>query len=175
MMIRYKKYIYIFLIYIFHFIFKLCFFNNARILLLKIVGAQIGSNNFFSRHVTFDFPWRLRIANNNYFNKDVYLDCRGGYIHIGSNNDFSLNCKIFTLSHKTDSIYFDIKKGDVVICDSCWICVNAILLPNSVLNSGTIIGANVSFAYESEKFTKYLNNIRETKLKINEIKKLRDG
>lgn len=158
MKVNIKLKIYNVLIVFFHLIFRIMPTNFLRIFFLKIVGAKLGSNNYISRNVKFDFPWRLIIGNNNYISKSVYLDCRGGQIIIGNSCDISSNASIFTLSHNIYSSNFSVKKSDIHIGSRVWICVNVILLPGSYISDGTVVAASSVVSNRLKSFSLYQGN-----------------
>jgi putative colanic acid biosynthesis acetyltransferase WcaF len=158
MIVNIKVKIYKVLLVFFHLIFKIMPTNFLRIFFLKIIGAKIGKNNYISRNVKFDFPWRLIIGNNNYISKSVYLDCRGGHIIIGNSCDISSSASIYTLSHDIYSSNFSVKKSDIRIGSRVWICVNAILLPGSYISDGTVVAASSVVSNRLKSFSLYQGN-----------------
>ena len=141
-----------------HILFKILPSNFLRIYLLKSLGAKIGKKNFFTRNCKFEFPWKLKIGNNCYFT-DTYLDCRGGNIIIGNNCDISYKSILFTLSHDIKSRNFNIKKGNIIIKNRVWVCARSIVLPDTILNDGSVLSANSVFKGISKKNSLYVGNI----------------
>lgn len=153
-----KPKIYIIFMHIFHFVYKYLPTNTMRILWLKVFGVKIGENNYISRSVKFDFPWRLYIGDNNFISNCVYLDCRGGFIFIGNSCDISSHVSIYTLSHNIYSANFEIKKMDITIGNKVWVCVDAILLPGSGISEGSVVGANSVVSEQLKSFSLYQGN-----------------
>jgi putative colanic acid biosynthesis acetyltransferase WcaF len=132
--------------------------NLLRVMLLKLCGVTCGSRIKVSRGVRLDFPWRLKIGENSCIGRAVYLDCRGGSIHIGSNSDISEGAIIYTLTHDINSATFEIKSGNVIIESRCWVCARAIILPRTVLSKGSVLGANSVFSGRSIDFSLLVGN-----------------
>lgn len=126
--------------------------NCIRIFILNASGAKIARNAIIHRTVKIDFPWRLTIGRNSEINRGVYLDCRGGKISIGKNCDIAEDVIIYTLSHDHLSRDMKIKKGSVVVQDHVWICTRAILLPNTDVGCGSVVGAHVVLNKDVENF-----------------------
>lgn len=129
-----------------------------RACLLRLCGARISNSTFIASKVRVEFPWRLCIGKNCYISRNVYFDCRGGDITIGSNSDISEGAKIYTLTHNIDSLDFSVKKRDVVIGSRVWVCAMAVVLPGSVLKDGIVLGACSVFNGNSSANSLYRGN-----------------
>lgn len=158
MVAKLKPRMYIIFIFIFHSVYKYLPTNAMRIFLLRIIGARIGKNNYISRNVKFDFPWRVNLGNNNYISNSVYLDCRGGAIFVGNSCDISSNASIYTLSHNIYSSDFKIKKENIYIGNRVWLCVNVVLLPGSRIDDGSVVGANSVVSKKLKSYSLYQGN-----------------
>lgn len=137
-----KRQLYFLLFPLFQLIFRLTPTNYLRINLLRLSGCSIGLNNFISNKVRFEFPWRLEIGNNNFISDNVYLDCRGGFIKIGNDNDISMEAILFTLSHEINSPHFSVKKGNITIGSRVWVCARSIILPAINISDGVVVASN---------------------------------
>jgi putative colanic acid biosynthesis acetyltransferase WcaF len=141
--------------------------NISRLLILKIMRVKIGRNVTIERGLQVEFPWRLSIGDNCYIGKFVYLDCRGGFINIGSSSDISNGALIYTLSHDIQSTDFGTKRGNVVIGERNWICARAIVLPGTSMGIGNVLGANSVFSGVSKNFTLLIGNPAQPVKKLN--------
>lgn len=154
----YKKWGYKFIKKLVHIILSLMVFNSIRILFLKAIGVKVGDNSFVSRLIKLDFWWRLKIGSNCYLNENIYLDCRGGNIVIGDSSDVSEGASLYTLSHNIYSKDFSTKKGDITIHERVWICARAVVLPNSTIGKGAVIGINSIVKGSIPEFSLYSEN-----------------
>ena len=150
-----KRQLYLLLLSLFQLIFRITPSNYLRINLLRLSGCSIGINNFISNKVRFEFPWRLVIGDNNYISDNVYLDCRGGSIIIGNNNDISIEAILFTLSHDINSAQFTVKNGDIKIGNRVWVCARTIILPNVIVSDGVVIASNSILRSSTKKNSLY--------------------
>lgn len=128
----------------------------VRVVMLRCIGASIGSSTFISSKARFEFPWRLNIGNNSYIGEGVLLDCRGGTIYIGDSADISEGAMIYTLSHDIYSKTFAVKGGDIHIGDRSWVCAGVKLLPNSAVGNGCVVGANSVLSGDATAFGLYV-------------------
>jgi putative colanic acid biosynthesis acetyltransferase WcaF len=150
--------IYIVVSIFFHSVIFLTPFNKLRIIIWRSYGLKIGKKTYISNRVKIDFPWRVSIGESSYINAGVYLDGRGAEIIIKDKVDISENSKIYTLTHDIYSDDFKIKKGKVIIEDYVWICVNSIILPNSIISKGVVLSASSVFKGNSNAYTLYRGN-----------------
>lgn len=132
---------YLFCIFFLNLILKILPFSILRVFILRISGANIGSSTFIARGVRVDFPWRLSLGNNCFISREVYFDCRGGEITVNDSSDISEGAVLYTLSHYVDCESFSPKKGNITIGSRVWICTRAILLPDSSVEDGVVLGA----------------------------------
>lgn len=116
--------------------------NALRVCLLRLVGASVGVGTRIERGVRLDFPWRLRVGRKSVINSGVYLDCRGARISVGNCVNISSEAIVYTLSHDIYSHNFPVRSGSVELSDGVWVGARAIVLPNTSIGVGSVIGAN---------------------------------
>lgn len=116
--------------------------NWLRVAVIRLMGAHIGAKTRIERGVKLDFPWRLRIGFGSTINTGVYLDCRGSSIHIGNNVDISRDAIIYTLTHDIYGREFAVRSGSVKLLDRAWVCSRVIVLPGTLIGTGSVVGAN---------------------------------
>lgn len=155
-LLSFRRCLYNLFIYSFNIIFQINPLNISRIIQLKCVGAKVPFSSQLSRKVRFDFPWRLRISSNCFISENVYLDCRGGYIHIDANTDISYGAIIYTLTHDIDSKNFSIYMADVFIGKRVWIAAKSIVTPGVKIADGTVLSANSVLTKDTKKNSLYI-------------------
>jgi acetyltransferase-like isoleucine patch superfamily enzyme len=143
--------------------------SRVRILFFKLLGMSMGKRNRFEagriRRVSqikmgdlnhFSEGWflwpedtsveghRIEIGTNNYFNRNVMIDACN-HIEIGSNNMFGPDIYITDSNHSTgegiDPHNAPMKKGIVVIGNSCWVGAKAVILANVELGDYCVVAA----------------------------------
>lgn len=124
--------------------------------------VEIGNNNAFSAgwqlwpmDAAFEGV-RIRIGDDNYFNRNVFIDACG-LVEIGNENQFGPDVYITDANHRFGPgiigkrVGMDV--GQVKIGNGCWIGAKAIILKDVVLGDGCVVGAGSvvtkSFAAES--------------------------
>jgi acetyltransferase-like isoleucine patch superfamily enzyme len=110
----------------------------------------IGNNNAFSAGwqlwpIDADFAGtRIRIGNDNYFNRDVFIDACG-LIEIGDENQFGPGVYITDANHRHGPgvvgkrVGMDV--GRVKIGHGCWIGAKAVILKDVELGDRCVVGA----------------------------------
>lgn len=116
----------------------------------RCAQIEIGRNNAFSagwQLWPLDAPHdgiRIRIGNDNYFNRNVFIDACG-LIEIGDENQFGPDVYITDSNHRHGPGLVGRREGmdvgTVRIGDGCWIGAKAIILKNVVLGDRCIVGA----------------------------------
>lgn len=84
----------------------------------------------------------LKIGENTAFNRNCLLMCRGN-ITIGANCMFGPGVTIYDHDHKfsVEGVKTDLNYGSVIIDDGCWIAANVVILRNTHIGEGCVIGA----------------------------------
>lgn len=85
----------------------------------------------------------IDIGDSCFFNKNCYM-VAGCKIKIGNSVSFGPNVCVFDHDHEFDrnKVYGNkYKKSEIVIEDNCWIASNVVILRNTHIGKGSIIGA----------------------------------
>ncbi len=114
--------------------------NRVRRLILKLLGAEIGSRTSVHRNCRVYLPTRLKVGKHTIINRDVLLDGRMG-LTIGDNVSISEGCMILSLEHDPNSPSFDNRGAAVTIEDYVFIGSRATILPGIILEKGAVVGA----------------------------------
>jgi len=77
----------------------------------------------------------------NFQSPGTYFQCFNGRIVIGRGTQIAPNVGIITSNHDPNDLYCNLDGKDVNIGDSCWIGMNAVVLPGVTLAPKTIVGA----------------------------------
>jgi acetyltransferase-like isoleucine patch superfamily enzyme len=124
--------------------------------------VEIGRNNAFSEGWQLwpiDAPHsgvRIRIGDDNYFNRNVFIDACGS-IEIGNENQFGPDVYVTDSNHRHGpgivGKRMGMDVGRVRIGNGCWIGAKAVILMNVELGDGCVVGAGAvvtrSFPAES--------------------------
>jgi hypothetical protein len=78
---------------------------------------------------------------NNFQSPGTYFQCFKGKIFLGKGVYIAPNVGIITVNHDPRDLDCHLEARDVVIGDSCWIGMNAVVLPGVALADKTIVGA----------------------------------
>lgn len=116
-------------------------FHVIRNLFYRGLFKKIGKQNSFLMGFEVRMPSNIEIGNNNVFNKDVFLDGRGGKIIIGNNVDIAQQTNIWTLDHEVNSINHTTIGRNTIIEDHVWIGSRATILPGVTIGKGAVIGS----------------------------------
>lgn len=123
-------------------------FESGRV--RRMYQIKMGSLNHFSEgwwlwpEDTDSSDYRIRLGDNNYFNKNAMIDACN-FVEIGSHNMFGPDIYI-TDSNHTFGIGIDphkspMQKGTVKIGNYCWIGAKAVILKNVQLGDYCVVAA----------------------------------
>jgi acetyltransferase-like isoleucine patch superfamily enzyme len=144
--------------------------SRLKIILYRMLGMQLGKRNRFEGgkcrclpqieigndnvfygggYMLWPLPGsesdvKIRIKNNNFFNRNIYIDACG-YIEIGNGCMFGPDVYITDSNHQSrigsSSRELPMNIGRVVIGDNCWIGAKAVILKDVELGDHCIVGA----------------------------------
>lgn len=78
---------------------------------------------------------------NNFQSPGVYFQNFKGKIYIGRGSYIAPNVGLITSNHDLKNLEKSISGEDIVIGEKCWIGMNSVLLPGTILGNNTIVGA----------------------------------
>ena len=114
--------------------------SGFRRMLLRLFGANIGSNVVIKPGVRVKYPWRLRVGDYSWIGEDVWLDNLGD-VEIGSNVCISQGAYFCTGNHDWSDPAFALRVSGIRIGDRAWIGAKAILCPGVNVGEGSIAAA----------------------------------
>jgi acetyltransferase-like isoleucine patch superfamily enzyme len=115
--------------------------HRFRIAVLRlIVRAEIEDGCAVERNVRITTKGGLAIGANTNINRGCLLDGRGG-LRIGRRVNISSDVRLLTAEHDPDSPRFAGRVGAVVVGDSVWIALGAMILPGACIEEGALVAA----------------------------------
>ena len=155
-------------------------FWTVRKLLYRLFGLKIGKGSRIAMRCILLDPKKISIGDRTIINEFSLLDGRGTLI-IGNDNSISMFSKIYSATHLSNSNDFEYVTRKTQIKDNCWLGASSVILPGSILNDFTIIGANSVFKgisedkciYQGVPAIKTKNRVIDKKYQLNNIKYFR--
>lgn len=116
-----------------------------RYALLKNLAKHVGDNVSIDSNVYLFNVQNLTIGNNVSIHSMSYIEAYGGIV-IGNDVSIAHGTTIMSVNHGFSRVDRPIKDQEVIplpikICDDVWIGAKAIILGNTQINTGAIIGA----------------------------------
>jgi putative colanic acid biosynthesis acetyltransferase WcaF len=148
--------------------FKSAFpFSAAKISLLRLFGARIGSRVLIKPYVNIKYPWFLVIGNNVWIGEDVWIDNLGKVI-IGDDCCISQGALLLCGNHNYSLPSFDLIVGDIELESGVWIGAKSIVCPGVKCASHAVLAAGSVANKNLDAFSVYQGNpaqkIRERKM-----------
>ena len=130
---------------------------TIRKLIYKLFGLKIGKHSRIGIDTMLVSINHIIIGDNTVINEKCFLDGRGT-LQIGNNCSISPFVKIITATHNPNTNNFTYLKYKTIIENNVWIGTGAIILDNTTLKEGSIVGAGAVFKGVSYKNTIYVGN-----------------
>ena len=120
-----------------------CSLHNAyfyRTLLLKLFGMKCGKRVRLRRNVHIDKPWNIVADDLVIFGEGAIVQA-SEQITIGKRSVISQYAMLLTVSGDCATAGKTKRKGAITIRPDCWIATDAVVMPNSCIEEGVIVGA----------------------------------
>jgi putative colanic acid biosynthesis acetyltransferase WcaF len=124
--------------FIFRYTPRPCF--QLRRMILRFFGAKIGSEVNIYSSVKIFFPWNLEIGNYSSIGENAQI-YNLGLIKIGEYTTISQNSHLCSGTHDYKNNTMPLVKTEIIIANNVWICADAFIGPNVVINDYAIIAA----------------------------------
>lgn len=107
----------------------------------KLSKGKISRNSYIGLGVRILDIRKITIGDGSNVNFGSILDGRGAELVIGKNVDIAPQTNIWTLEHDPNSETHDSRAGSVIIHDNAWIGNRVIILPGSIIQKSSVVGA----------------------------------
>lgn len=114
---------------------------DLRVRVLRLFGAQIGSNVLVRHRVRIHWPWKLAVGDNSWIGEGSWI-LNLEPVTIGSDVCISQEALICSGSHDRRSPTFEFDNAPVVIEDGVWVALRATVLRGCVIGHDSVIGAD---------------------------------
>ena len=115
------------------------FMYGWRRALLRLFGADIGSNVLVRPSVRVTYPWKLKIGNHSWIGDHVELYTLGA-ITIGNNAVVSQGSYLCTGTHDYLDPSFRIEERPIVVEDEAWVAAQVFIAPGIRIGKGAVVG-----------------------------------
>ena len=118
-------------------------FNGFRCWLLRLFGAQIGTDVLIRPTARVTYPWKLVIGDYSWIGDDVVLYSLEKIL-IGSHCIISQKCYLCTGSHDIESSTFDLITAPITIGNGAWLATDCFVAAGVTIGANAVIGARSS-------------------------------
>lgn len=131
--------------------------SAIKVKILQLFGAKIGSGVVIKPNVNIKYPWLLRIGDYCWIGEGVWVD-NLAMVTIGNNVCLSQGAYLLTGSHNYKKETFDLIVGEITLEDGVWIGAKAIVCPNVICKSHSVLSAGSVATKELEELGIYQGN-----------------
>lgn len=135
----------------------LALFNGLKCRLLRLFGAKVGRGVLIKPSVNIKYPWFLELGNDVWIGEKVWID-NLAMVEIGNNVCISQGAYLLTGNHNYKKLTFDLVVGTIVIEEGVWIGAKAIVCPNVVCKSHSVLSVASVASKNLETYSIYAGN-----------------
>jgi putative colanic acid biosynthesis acetyltransferase WcaF len=129
---------------------RLCW--GFRRQMLRLFGAQVGKHANIYSSVRIMIPWNLEIGDWVTIGNGVLLYALGK-ISIGSDTTVSQGAHLCAGTHDYQSSRFTLIKSEISIGSKAWICADAFIGPDVVIQEGAVVAARAVVNKDASAWT----------------------
>ncbi len=131
--------------------------SSFKRMLLRLFGARIGRGVVIKPGVNIKYPWLLEIGDHTWIGEGIWID-NLVKVSIGSNCCLSQGAMLLTGSHDYKKSSFDLIVGEIIIEEGVWIGAKAMVGPNVICKSHSVLSLNSVATQNLEAYTIYQGN-----------------
>lgn len=123
--------------------------SRFKVLLLRVFGAEVGSQVVIKPSVTIKYPWFLKVGDYVWIGEHVWIDNLVS-VSIGANVCVSQGAMLLTGNHNYKKSTFDLMVKSIVLGQGVWIGAKSVVCPgvncqsHSVLSVGSVATSNLN-------------------------------
>ena len=116
-------------------------FSGLKVALLRLFGAKVGHGVVMSKpFINIKYPWRLTIGNHVWIGEGAWI-YNLDKVTIGDHVNIAQGAMILTGNHNYKSVVFETITGPVIIEEGVFIGAKAIVCPNVICKSHSVLAA----------------------------------
>lgn len=132
-------------------------FIGVKIFILKLFGCKIGKGVIIKPSVNIKYPWLLEIGNHVWIGEKVWID-NLAKVTISDNVCISQNAMLLCGNHNYKKDSFDLIVGEIYLEEGVWVGAKAIVCPNVILKSHSILAVGSVANKNLEAYSIYQGN-----------------
>lgn len=138
--------------------------SGLKVRLLRLFGAKVGVGVVIKPSVNIKYPWLLEIGNHVWIGEEVWID-NLVMVRLADNTCVSQGAMLLTGSHDYKRETFDLLTGEITLEEGAWVGAKAVVCPNVVCKSHSILAAGSVATHSLEAYTVYQGNPAQPKRK----------
>jgi putative colanic acid biosynthesis acetyltransferase WcaF len=131
--------------------------STLKVFLLRLFGAIIGKGVVIKPAVNIKYPWFLKIGDYAWIGEKVWVD-NLTFVSIGNHTTISQGAILLTGNHDFKSVNFDLRLGKIILEDGVWIGAKAVVCPEVICNSHSVLTAGSVAISNLEPYIIYQGN-----------------
>ena len=132
-------------------------FIGLKVALLRAFGAKIGKRCYIKPSVNIKYPWRLELGDYVSIGENAWIDNLAN-VSMGDMVTISQGALLLTGNHNYKKESFDLMVGDIILEEGVWIGAKAVVGPNVICRSHSVLGVGAVATSELKPYTVYAGN-----------------
>jgi putative colanic acid biosynthesis acetyltransferase WcaF len=152
------------------FIVQSCWLSSSpiKVQILRLFGAQIGSNVRIKPGVKVKFPWRLTIGSHCWIGEKVWID-NLAHVKIENNVCLSQGVYLCTGNHDWSRSNFRLRVAPIHLEEGCWLAAKSIVGPGVCIRQGAVLSIGSVTTQSLDRMTIYAGNPAQA-VKLRQVK-----
>jgi putative colanic acid biosynthesis acetyltransferase WcaF len=128
--------------------------NSLKVLLLRMMGAQVGKGVVIKPWVKIKLPWKLSIGNHVWLGESCWID-NISEVRIGNHVCISQGALVLTGNHDYSKRSFDLLSKPIVMEEGVWVGAKSTIVGGVTLKSHCVTGVGVIILRDTEAYQVY--------------------
>jgi putative colanic acid biosynthesis acetyltransferase WcaF len=125
--------------------------------ILKLFGAEIGTDVIVKPNVNIKYPWKLKVGHYVWIGEGVWID-NLDFVYLGSHSCISQGALLFCGNHDYSKSSFDLIVRPIVLEDGVWIGAKSIVCPGVVIGSHGVLSTGSVLSDDIKPYEIYRGN-----------------
>lgn len=128
--------------------------SGLKCAILRMFGAEVGSNVVIKPNVNIKYPWKLQIGENSWIGENAWID-NLAEVNIGKNVCISQGAMLLCGNHNYKKESFDLMVGNITLEDGVWIGAQTTVCPGVTAHSHAVLSVGSVATSDLEAYTIY--------------------
>lgn len=132
-------------------------FSGAKVALLRMFGAEVGTGVVIKPAVNIKYPWKLNIGSHVWLGEEVWID-NLDEVTLGDHVCLSQGAMLLCGNHNYKSVAFDLMTGPIHVEQGGWVGAQTVVCPGVTVGSHAVLSVGSIAVSDLEPYGIYQGN-----------------